>query len=123
MNEQHVHARLLEVTEERDVVVPVRVHVAPAQVAVERVSRHGVTSPSAAGEPAVGDAVQPRRLDTEPFDLVRLVGREVSLEPEPPRRILVVALVSEHVRRDAVEEPAVMRHDHGAARELQQRVL
>ena len=44
---------------------------------------------SVAGQPAVGDAVRARGLGAEALDLVRLVGREVALEPEPLRRVLV----------------------------------
>ena len=39
------------------------------------------------------------------------------------RRVLLGALVGEDVRRDAVEEPPVVGDDHGAAGELEQRVL
>src|SRR4051794_27667115 len=70
-----------------------------------------------AAELAVGGPVRPRRLRTQPLDLVLLVVGEVALVPEPPR----LALVGEDVRRDPVEEPAVVAHDHGAAGEVQQR--
>src|SRR3954469_22988827 len=79
--------------------------------------------PAAAGsvarELAVRGAVRPRRLGTEPLDLVLLVVGEVALEPEP----LVLTLVGEDVGCDAVEEPPVVTHDDGATRELQQRTL
>src|SRR5688500_18815972 len=75
--------------------------------------------PLVAGELAVRGAVRAGRLDAEPLDLVLLVVLEVALEPEP----LGLALVGEDVRRHAVEEPAVVAHDHGAAGELQQRAL
>ena len=48
-----------------------------------------------------------------------LVGLEVALEPHD----LGVALEREHVRGDAVEEPAIVGDDHRAAREGQQRLL
>ena len=50
---------------------------------------------------------------------VLLVGLEVALEPADLR----VALEGQHVRGDAVEEPAVVRDHHGAAGEGQQRLL
>ena len=59
------------------------------------------------------------RIGTEALDLVLLVALEVALVPEPLR----VALVGEDVSGDAIEEPAIMRGDHRAARELEQRVL
>src|SRR5690606_16944744 len=65
-----------------------------------------------------------RRLGTETLDLVLLVRLEVALEPEPLRlAVLVEALPREDVGGDVVEEGAVVRDDHGAAGELQQRVL
>ena len=59
----------------------------------------------------------------EALDLVLLVGLEVALEPVPVGGVLLGALVGEDVRRDAVEEPPVVGDDHGAAGELEQRVL
>src|SRR5690606_20643232 len=64
-----------------------------------------------------------RGVGTEALDLVLLVRLEVALEPIPVGRVLVGALVGEDVRRDPVEEPPVVRDDHGAARELEERVL
>ena len=48
---------------------------------------------------------------------------EVALEPEPLAPVLVVALPRQDVGGDAVEEPPVVRGDHGAAGEVEQRVL
>src|SRR5579859_2171823 len=72
---------------------------------------------------AVGHRVRPGRLRAEPVDLVLLVRLEVALEPEPFRRVLVVALPGEDVRGDPVEEHPVVRDHHGAAGEVEQRVL
>ena len=55
----------------------------------------------------------------EQLAAVLLVGLEVALEPPHLR----VALEGEHVRGDAVEEPAVVGDDHRAAGECEQRVL
>src|SRR3984957_14813827 len=73
----------------------------------------------AAGELAVGDTVRAGGLGAKALDLVLLVGLEVALEPEPVR----AALPGQDVRGDPVEEPAVVAGDHGAAGELEQRVL
>src|SRR5664280_678296 len=78
---------------------------------------------SVPGELAVRNAVRTRGLDAEPLYLVLLVGRVVALEPEPAARVVLGALVRQDVRRHPVEEPAVVRDDHGATGELQQRVL
>src|SRR5450756_2487126 len=78
---------------------------------------------SVPGELAVRDAVRAGGLDAEPLDLVLLVRSEVALEPEPAGPVVLGALVGQDVRRHAVQEPAVVRDDHGAARELEQRVL
>src|SRR5215211_3151886 len=74
---------------------------------------------SRAGQALVGDPVRAVRLRTELLAAVLLVGLEVALEP----RHLRVALEREHVRRDAVEEPAVVGDHHRAAREREQRLL
>src|SRR5271165_7348945 len=58
-------------------------------------------------------------LSAEALYLVLLVGLEVALEPEPVR----AALPGQDVRGDPVEEPPVVASDHGAAGELQKRVL
>ena len=55
----------------------------------------------------------------EALDLVLFVGLVVALEPEPVR----LALPGQDVRGDAVEEPPVVAGDHGAAGEVEQRVL
>ena len=57
------------------------------------------------------------RLQAQSLALVRLVVREVAVEP----RHLTVALEGEDVRRDAIEEPAIVADDDGAAREFFQR--
>src|SRR5665647_2717125 len=79
--------------------------------------------PSVPGQLAVRDTVRTRGLDAEPLDLVLLVGRVVALEPEPAARVVLGALVRQDVRRHPVEEPAVVRDDHGATGELEQCVL
>jgi len=64
--------------------------------------------------------LQPVRNDAvgaEPAHLVLLVVLEVALKPFD----VALALESEDVRRNAVEEPAVMADDHGAAGEIFQR--
>ena len=53
-----------------------------------------------------------------PLEVVLLVLLVVALEPHPLR----VALGREDVRRDPVEEEAVVAHDDHAARELEQRL-
>src|SRR5262245_17255032 len=73
----------------------------------------------AAGKPAIGGAVWASCLRTKALHLVLLVRVEVALEPEP----LGVALGGQDVGRDAVEEPAVVRGDHGAAGKVEERVL
>ena len=55
----------------------------------------------------------------EAFLAVRLVILIVAFEPDH----LAVALESQHVGRDAVQEPAVVRDDQDAAGKLQQRLL
>src|SRR5919198_4409188 len=78
---------------------------------------------SVSGQPAVGDPVRPGRVGAEPVDLVLLVRLEVALEPVPLRRVLRVALPRQDVRRHPVQEHPVVAGDHGAAGEVQQRVL
>ena len=67
----------------------------------------------------VGDAVRPVGGLAELLAAVLLVGLEVALEP----RHLRVALEGEHVGADAVQEPAIVGDDHGAAGEVEQRLL
>src|SRR6476659_1668593 len=62
-------------------------------------------------ELAIGGAVRLGRLGAEARDLVLFVGLEVALEPVPLVGIGVRSLIREDVRRDAVEEPPVVR-DH-----------
>src|SRR3954447_6055814 len=86
-------------------------------------TNRSVTPGSIAGELAVGHPVRAGRVGAEPVHLVLLVRLEVALEPEPLVGVLVGALPREHVRGDPVEEHPVVGDDHGAAGELQQRVL
>src|SRR5215203_1361268 len=72
---------------------------------------------------SVGGPVRPRRLSAETGDLVGLVVSEVALVPEPLGLLLGVTLPGQDVGRYPVEEPAVVGDHHGAAREVQQRVL
>src|SRR3569832_392988 len=65
-------------------------------------------------EPVRNDAV-----GTEPAHLVLLVVLEVALEPFD----VAVALEGKNVRRDAVEEPAIMADDDGAAGEVLPRLF
>src|SRR5262245_65706556 len=58
-------------------------------------------------------------LSTQASPSVLLVCLEVALEPGDLR----ITLEGQHVRRDAVQEPAVVRDDHRAAREREQRLL
>ena len=78
---------------------------------------------SVAGESAVCDSVRTGRVFAESFDLVLLIGFEVAFEPVPVRRVLLCALPGEDVRGHAVEEPTVVRDDHGTAGEFEQSVL
>src|SRR5919205_507569 len=59
----------------------------------------------------VGDPVWPVCLSTQTSPPVLLICLEIALEPGDLR----VPLEGEHVRGDAVQEPAVVRDDHGAA--------
>src|SRR5690606_19444118 len=65
------------------------------------------------------DAVRTLGIGTQTPLLVGLVFLVVALEELHVR----VAFESQDVRGDAVQEPAVMRDDHGAAGELQQRIF
>src|SRR5215210_2536045 len=67
----------------------------------------------------VGDPVGSVCLRTQTRPSVLLICLEVALEPVD----LGVALEREHVRGHAVEEPAVVRDDHRAAGEREQRLL
>src|SRR3954447_13049689 len=83
----------------------------------ERVTRSNSASASGPRELLVGDSVRPVGLGAQALTPVRLVGLEVALEPLHLR----VALEREHVRADAVQEPAIVRDDHRAAGEVEQR--
>src|SRR6266404_1206843 len=72
-----------------------------------------------ANERLVLDAVRLERIGPAGLSDPLGVLRPVALEP----RHLRVAFEREDVRRDAVEEPAIMRDHHGAAREVEQRIL
>ncbi len=56
---------------------------------------------------------------SQPPHLVFLIILEVALEPFH----VAVALEGQYVRRDAVEEPAIVADDHGAAGEILERLL
>src|SRR5947209_7517969 len=64
-------------------------------------------------------AMRDRGVLAEATQLVFLVVLEVALKPLD----MAVALESEHVSGDAVEEPAVVADDHGAARKILQRLF
>src|SRR4051812_46139065 len=59
------------------------------------------------------------RVGAETLLALRLVGLIVALAPDR----LAVALERQDMRRDAVEEPAVVADDHRAAAEVEQRVF
>ena len=63
------------------------------------------------------------RLGTESLNLVRLIGFEVSLKPVPLIGVVVAALIRKDVRRNSVEEPAIVCDHHGATWEFEQRVF
>ena len=65
------------------------------------------------------DAVRLVGIGAEPAMAIRLVVGEVALEPLD----VAVALEREDVRRDAIEEPAIVADHHRAARELLEAVL
>ena len=71
----------------------------------------------------MGGAVRAGGFGAEPGDLVGLVVGEVALVPEPLRLIRVVALPGQDVGDHPVQEPAIVGDHHGAAGEVQQRVL
>ena len=75
--------------------------------------------PSVADERLVAQAVRLVGVDAETLVAVGLVVAEVALPPSG----FGLPLEGEHVGGDAVEEPAVVADDHGAAGEGQQRVL
>src|SRR5438105_1608164 len=56
-------------------------------------------------------------------DAVRLIGGGAQAALAVGLVVLAVALEGEHVRRDAVEEPAIVADDDDAAREREQAVL
>src|SRR3954467_6674893 len=72
-----------------------------------------------ARELLVLDPVRHAGIDAEPPCLVSLIVLKVTLEPFD----VALALEGEHVRRDAVEEPAIVADDHSAAGEILQRLL
>ena len=71
------------------------------------------------GEFLVFQPVRDDGIDPEPPLLVFLVIGEIAFEPFD----VAVALESEHVRRNAVEEQAVMADDDGAAGEILERIF
>ena len=72
-----------------------------------------------AGEAAVSDAVGPVGFGAEAASAVLLVLLVVALEPDG----LAVALEGQHVRGDAIEEPAIVADDDDAAGVVQQRIF
>src|SRR5882724_9953079 len=100
-------------------------YAAPTRSAVTRARSSGISRPDdralrgAAREPLVRDPVRPVRLVSEQLVAALLVGLEVALEPHHLR----VALERQHVRRDAVQEPAVVGDDDGAPGEAEQRLF
>ena len=69
------------------------------------------------------DAMRVRGSLTQAGHLVRLVGLEVALEPVPVIGSFFRALPREDVSGDAIEEPAVVGDDDGAAGERQEGVF
>src|SRR4029077_13657069 len=74
---------------------------------------------SAAGEGLVAESVRGGGGGAAARPAVGLVVRVVALEPDH----LAIALEGQHVRGDAVEEPAIVADDDAATREREQRVL
>src|SRR5699024_5945215 len=92
------------------------------QRSCSRTRNGSIIACSVPGQFAVGDAVRARGVHTEPLGLVGLIALEVALDPVP-LPLGDVALPREDVGAGAVQEPAVVRDHHGAAREALQRVL
>src|SRR3546814_6944951 len=61
--------------------------------------------------------VRARRIVAEAADLVLFIGFEIAFEPFD----MAIALERQDVRREAIEEEAVVADDHGAAREIFER--
>jgi len=72
-----------------------------------------------AGEFAVGRTMWTRGFWSESFDLVGLIGLEVSFKPEP----MGVALPRQDVSGNTIKEPTIVTDDHRTAGEFQQRVF
>src|SRR5689334_15721970 len=83
------------------------------------VPRTGQTTRLAAQKRLVFEPVWLIGLGTQPRSPVLLVLVVGAFEPDDLR----VALEGEHVRRDPVEEPAIVGDDDGAAGEVDERVL
>src|SRR3954451_14756808 len=90
-----------------------------SRTAVSRSNAVSAMSASATNQALVGDPVRAVGGRAEQGMAMLLVGLEVALEPCDVR----VALEREHVRGDAVQEPAVVGDDHRAAGKFEQRVL
>src|SRR6185503_20215536 len=75
--------------------------------------------PSRPRQLLVGDPVWPVSLSTQTSPSVLLICLEIALEPGDLR----VPLEGQDVRGDAVQEPAVVRDDHRAAGEGEERLL
>ena len=81
--------------------------------------RAGQLTRGSARQLSILDPVRLVGLGAEPAVAIRLVVLVVALEPHH----LAVAFERQHVRRDAVEEPAVVADHHRAAGERQQRLF
>ena len=71
------------------------------------------------GQLAIGRPVRPRGFLAEAADLVLLIGFEIAFEPFD----VAVAFERQDVRRQAIEEEAVVADDHRAAGEILDRLL
>src|SRR5215211_6702810 len=63
------------------------------------------------------------RLSAEPGDLVGLVVGEVALIPEPLGLVFAIALPSQDMGRDPIQEPAVVRDHHGTSGKVEKSIL
>src|SRR3974390_305537 len=83
------------------------------------IARASRSHPALTGKFFVFDPLWNDRIDAEPAHLVFLVILEVAFEPFD----MAVALEGQDVGGDAIEEPAIVADDHGAAGEIFQRLL
>ena len=75
-----------------------------------------------AGEFTVGDGMRPGCFLPQTLNLVCFVALEVSFEPEP-LPFCHIAFPGENVGTGAVQEPAIVGNDDGAAGEFRQSVF